>query len=114
MIPLPSWLIEENVSVPGFGSWPLLHEGGDFECLIVFLCVGSINACGLVETVVKLLGGYLSEEGSLQENRVNKWLAAGKRGKLTSHARFLTPPPSPGASEDLDSSNASSMPTTRS
>ena len=112
MLPLP----EGDVSVPELGSKSLVGGGssGGFKCLTISRSMGSNNVCGLVNTVANLLGKGLSGEGSLRADQVNERAVAGIRGKLTSHAKLLTPLTSLGASGDLDSSNVSSMPTTRS
>jgi len=112
VLPLP----EEDASVLGLCSQSLLDGGslGDCECLAVCWSMGSINVCELVKTVASFLGKGLSGERSLQVDRVNERVVAGIRRKLTSHAGFLTPMTSLGASEDPDSSNVASMSTTRS
>jgi len=44
-------------------------------------------------------------------NQMHERLAVMIRGKLTSHARFSTPPTLPGVDRDPDSSNVASIPT---
>lgn len=96
----------------GLGSWFLLGRMG-VEGLPVSGFVDPGGGCGLAGAEARRFEEGASMERLFHTYQGSEYLVGRTKGKLTSHARFLTPQTFQGAREDSDPNKVSLIPTIR-